>query len=406
MHADKTRVVLARGHHPTPWGLRPWEELPARFDTAVLVTRRTRYALDEVKVRCLPVRTVRDLLPRGRAGDLATLALPDRYLDAGPHLDAADVVHVEDLSLWFSAQLAQAKRRHGYRVLVTVWETIPLLDAYRSPHGRRFRSATLRGADLFLASSERARDGLLLEGVPPERIELSYPGVDVDRFAAAAAGGSEAEPQGHLILAPARLEWEKGHHDLLRALAALRRGIVPAGRDAVEAARILILGSGPEEKRLRVHADELGIADAVEFRSVPYSEMPGLYARASCMVLASLPRSGCAMYPGDVPRCFWEEQFGLVLAEAMAAGLPIVASRSGAIPEIAGEEAGYFAPGNWVELAALLADRVLSRDPNERTGYPEERIRRYSIEAATERLAGAYDRLSGRADLASSTTSR
>jgi glycosyltransferase involved in cell wall biosynthesis len=390
-----TRVVLARGHHPTPWGLRPWEELPARFDAALLVTRGTRYDLDEVGVRRLPVRALRDVLPRGRAGNLAALVLRDRYLDAGPHLDAADVVHSEDLSLWFSAQLASAKRRHAYRLVVTVWETIPLLDAYRNPHARRFRAATLEGADLFLASSERARDALLLEGIASDRIELSYPGVDVDRFAAAAAATSVGEEPGHLILSPARLEWEKGHHDLLRALAALRRGIVPAPRDAVESARLLIVGSGPEEKRLRAHAEELGIGGAVEFRSVPYGEMPALYARASCMVLASLPRSGCALFPGDVPRCFWEEQFGLVLAEAMAARLPIAASRSGAIPEIAGDEAGYFAPGDWLELAALLGDRVLSREPHARVDYPEERVRRYSIQAASARLAAAYDRVSG-----------
>jgi glycosyltransferase involved in cell wall biosynthesis len=394
VRADTTRVVLARGHHPTPWGLRPWEELPPRFDAALLVTRGTRYDLDGVGVRRLPVRALRDLLPHGRAGDLAALALRDRYLDAGPHLDAADVVHAEDLSLWFSAQLANARRRHDYRLVVTVWETIPLLDAYRNPHARRFRAATLQGADLFLASSERARDGLLLEGVAPDRIELSYPGVDVDRFAAAAAT-SEGELGGHLILSPARLEWEKGHHDLLRAFAALHRGIVPAPREAVENARLLIVGSGPEEKRLRAHADELGIGGAVDLRSVPYGEMPALYARASCMVLASLPRSGCGLFPGDVPRCFWEEQFGLVLAEAMAARLAIAASRSGAIPEIAGDEASYFAPGDWLELAALLADRVLSREPRTRAHYPRERVRRYSIQAASARLAAAYDRVSG-----------
>ena len=397
-----TRVVLARGHHPTPWGLRPWAELPARFDTGVLVTRSSRYPLGDVGVKQLPVRTLRDLLPQGRAGDLAGLALPDRYLDAGPHLDAADVVHAEDLSLWFSAQLARAKHRHGYRMLVTVWETIPLLDAYRSPHARRFRAATLEGADHFLASSERARDALLLEGVAADRIELSYPGVDVDRFAAASGGAG----RGHVILAPARLEWEKGHHDLFRALAALRRGIVDAPRDAVEDARLLIVGRGPEESRLRTHADELGIGDAVEFRSVPYDEMPSLYAEASCMVLASLPRSGCSLLPGGIPHCFWEEQFGLVLAEAMAAGLPIVGSRSGAIPEVAGEEAAYFAAGDWRELATLLADRVLSREPRARVTYPEERVRRYSIQAAGERLAGAYDRLSGRLERASAATSR
>ena len=47
----------------------------------------------------------------------------------------------------------------------------------------------------------------------------------------------------------------------------------------------------------------------------------------------------------------------MVLAEAIAAGLPIVASTSGAIPEVLGEQATYFAPGDWVGLARALADQ-------------------------------------------------
>ncbi|HOU94397.1 MAG TPA: glycosyltransferase, partial [Polyangiaceae bacterium] len=74
--------------------------------------------------------------------------------------------------------------------------------------------------------------------------------------------------------------------------------------------RVLIVGVGPEEERLRALAADLGVADAVEFRGwVPYDELPAVYAQASCLVLASLAVE------------FWEEQFGMVLAEAMAVGL-------------------------------------------------------------------------------------
>jgi glycosyltransferase involved in cell wall biosynthesis len=144
----------------------------------------------------------------------------------------------------------------------------------------------------------------------------------------------------------------------------------------------LIVGAGPEEGRLRKHADELGISDAVEVRpTVPYDEMPTIYASASCMVLASLPMR------------WWEEQFGMVLVEAMAAGLPIVASGSGAIPEVAGESASYFRPGDWLALARALADGPLARPPGTRVSYPDERLARYSSQAAADRLAHAYEKL-------------
>jgi glycosyltransferase involved in cell wall biosynthesis len=111
------------------------------------------------------------------------------------------------------------------------------------------------------------------------------------------------------------------------------------------------------------------------------------------MVLASLSKASGGYLPGDVPHLFWEEQFGLVLAEAMASGLPIVASQSGAIPEVCGEAADYFVPGDWMGLARRLADGPLAKAPGERADIPSELLRRYSIEAAAERLAAVYDRL-------------
>jgi glycosyltransferase involved in cell wall biosynthesis len=221
-------------------------------------------------------------------------------------------------------------------------------------------------------------------------MEVCPPGIDTERFAT--APGPASPPPEHLILSPGRLVWEKGHQDLLRALASLRRGLVES--PAAAPPRALIVGNGPEADRLRAHARELGLADAVEITSVPYDEMPSVFARASCMVLASLPHAGCELPPmSNRYRCFWEEQFGMVLAEAMAAGLPIVAARSGAIPEVTRGAARLFDPGDWVDLARALAEGPLSRPPAARVEHDPELVRRYSTEAAAERLASAYDRL-------------
>ena len=392
----RPKVLQVRGHHPTVWGLRPWEQLTGDYDVSVMVTGSPRYDLDGLQLAQTPARALRDRLPRGLAGDALALALRDRVLDPGSVYGAADIVHAEDLSLWFSAQAARVKRDHAYKLVLTVWETIPLLESFRSRHARAFRRATLAHTDLFLASTQRAFDGLLLEGVPRERIRLHHPGIDVEHFGRAAAATPAAGE--HVIISPGRLEWEKGHHDVLRALAALRRGIValPDGV-AADRLRLVLVGKGPERRRLGEHAAELGVGDLVEFASVPYDEMPALYARASCMVLGSLPRSGCALHPGDIPRCFWEEQFGLVIAESMAAGLPLVLSASGAIPEVAGDGADYFAPGDWMQLARHLAAGPLSRPPATRVTHDAERVGSYSFAAAAQRLASAYDEVLDRA---------
>ncbi len=111
------------------------------------------------------------------------------------------------------------------------------------------------------------------------------------------------------------------------------------------------------------------------------------------MVLASLATASGGYVLGDIPRFFWEEQFGLVLAEAMAAGLPIVASQSGAIPEVCGDAADYFLPGDWLGLGSPARGGPLARPPGERANIPSELVERYSTQAAAERLAAVYDRL-------------
>jgi glycosyltransferase involved in cell wall biosynthesis len=382
----KTRVVVVRGHQATPWELKPWELLPERFDVQYLLTRSNAYSLEGLALEPLPARTVRDLLPRGRLGDLAAHALGDRYLRLGDRLRGADVVHAEELAYWFAAEAARLKNEHGYKLALTVWETLPLRESFRNPGARRRRRLVLEQADLFLPATDRAAASLRLEGVPEERIVVSPPGIDVERFCA--RRGEDVHE--HALLSVGRLVWEKGHQDVIRALAAIRTGLVAAPDVPV---RLSIVGEGPERKRLEEHARELGVGEAVDFAAVGYEQMPELYATASCLVLASLPAAACALGPSGIPRCFWEEQFGMVLAEAMAAGLPVLAAASGAIPEVTAGAAALFPAGDWLELARMLATGVLPRPPGSRFEYEEALVARYSREAAADRLAVAYDRL-------------
>jgi glycosyltransferase involved in cell wall biosynthesis len=391
MTGARPRVVVVRGHQATPWEMRMWDRLDDRFELAYLSTANNRFEVGEGALPNLTeirARTLSDRLP-GPVGRLAARAGRDRYLGLEGLLADAAIVHSEELGYWFASDAAAVKERLGFKLVQTVWETLPLLDAYRTPRARRNRARVLAATDLFLPTTERAASALALEGVPSERMVVSPPGIDTQRFADVEG---PAAPDRHVIISPGRLVWEKGHHDVVRALAAIRRGVVPAP-ELQSFPQLLIVGAGPEQERLERHAAELGVGDAVEIRSVPYDEMPAVFAGASCMVLASLSSAGCALHPLDVPHCFWEEQFGLVLAEAMAARLRILASSSGAIPEVAGGGADYFVPGDWLGLARALVAGPLSRPPGERVAPDAALLRTYSLEAAAERLAAAYDRL-------------
>jgi glycosyltransferase involved in cell wall biosynthesis len=366
-----THVVVLRGTSANPWDLRPWEGLGAGFETTVLVPPNNQYDVSGLALTATRIDTVGGRLPKGRLGGLVTRVIGERYLALGDHLAGADIVHAAELGYWFTAQAARLRGKLGFRLVVTVWETLPFARAYRNPRTRPYRDTVLASTDLFLTTTERARAALLLEGAAPERVMVSPPGIDVDRFAAARTAASADRP--HLLLSIGRLVWEKGHQDVIRALALLRqRGLGPL--------RLLVVGVGPEERRLRGVSRDLGVADLVEFRGwIANDDLPALHAQASCLVLASLPTP------------YWEEQFGMVLVEAMAAHTPVLAADSGAIPEVVGSSGTLFAAGDYVGLADLLEAEVVSRAPAARVAPEPDRLERFSAAAAAERLRAAYE---------------
>jgi glycosyltransferase involved in cell wall biosynthesis len=370
--SERPRVLLLRGNAVNPWDLGPWTLLDDRYDVAVAVPEGNLYDVSGIALRTLEARLLSDRLPGGEPGRLATRALGERFLGAEQLLAGFDVVHAAELGYYYAWQAARHRAALGYKLVLTVWETLPLRDAYRNIRTRRYRRDVLPAVDHFLPVTERARTALLLEGVDEDRMTVCPPGIDVDRFAAARTPTPPADGS-HLVLSIGRLVWEKGHQDLIRAIALLRR----RGREDV---RALIAGKGPDEKRLKAHAAELGVGDRVRFAgTVPYEELQRVYAEASCFVL------------GSIPIWFWEEQFGMVLAEALAAHLPIVAASSGAIPEVVGDDAVLFPPGDHVALADALESGPLATEPGARHAPDPERIRRFSSEAAAERIGAVYD---------------
>jgi glycosyltransferase involved in cell wall biosynthesis len=385
------RVLIVRGHNATPWELRPWLELPERYDVAFLKTGSNGYDTSTLAIDAIPVTARRDRFPRNALGEIATGLLRDRYSSSADAAFAeADIVHAAELAFWFAADAARRKSGNRFRLVQTVWETLPFGTAYRTKGACEFREAVLTQTDLFLAATDRARVALLLEGVPEEKIRVSSPGIDVARFGEAAAFDA---PHEHVIIAPGRLVWEKGHQDLLRAVAMIRRGIVPGVSGSTPVPRVRIVGSGPERSRLEAHATELGIRDLLTIESLPYEEMPRAFHEASCLVLGSLSTARGGLHPFDIPRFFWEEQFGMVFAEAMAASLPIITTTSGAIPEVMNGAGTLFAPGDYVGLAQALARGPLAHEPGRRAEYDPALVESYSTSAAASRLTAAYDEL-------------
>lgn len=202
------------------------------------------------------------------------------------------------------------------------------LDKRYPPPFRWFERWSLRrAAGAYTCNLEAARI-LTSKGLtgPAAVIPL---GVDVERF----APSDHPPPAGVLRVGfVGRLIPHKGVDVLLRAAALDPRFEVE------------VVGSGPEADRLVALAAELGVTDRVNFRGhVAEEALPAVYRAFDALAVPSVPTPG------------WVEQFGRVVVEAQASGVPVVASRSGALPEVVTGAGTLVEPGDPVELARGLA---------------------------------------------------
>ncbi len=206
--------------------------------------------------------------------------------------------------------------------------------AVRRPVSSLLDVAVARRLSRVVGVSEyvRARD---LARFRTDKVVRVYNGVDVSRFRRVRRPRGPDEPME--ILSVAHLIPQKGIDVLLRAVARLPKG----------AFRLRIAGDGPERGRLEQLVAKLGIADGVELLGLR-DDVEALLERAHVFVHPAV----------------WDEAFGLTIAEAMASGLPVVASRTGGIPEIIQDaESGLlFEPGNERALAEAL--QILMDGPN------------------------------------------
>lgn len=229
--------------------------------------------------------------------------------------------------------------------------------------------------DLIVTVSQFARQRLISElGAPPERVQVIYNGVSevyrpLPRNAGLAARWGVEDQRVLLYLGS--LKARKNLSVLLRALR-----LVLQERDDV---RLLLVGRGESEKTLRQQTLELGLEEAVHFVGfVPEAEKVAWYNLADIFMLPSRL-----------------EGFGLVAAEAMACGRPVVASRAGALPEVVadGETGMLCDPDDPADFAQAIL-RLLENPPlAEAMGQAgRERVKRlFQWDKSTRRTLALYE---------------
>lgn len=294
---------------------------------------------------------------------------------------------------WLPLRLARLLRRSGvdivhtrnaepffYGVVAARLAGVPAV--VHSEHGRVFPEKPWRGfaqrwllrhVDAAFAVSEQLKADLVRElRLPAGRFEVLYNGVDVTRFQRVPPEPHRDTSAGVLVGSVGRLAPVKNYGLLLHAIARL---------PAAPSCRLVLIGDGPEGAALRQLAAELGLRDRVEFRG-HREDIPQLLRGLDVFVLPSV-----------------SEGMSNTLLEAMAAGLPVLASDVGGNKElIEAERSGLLFPsGDASVLAGQLGRLLASADLRARLGAAAQVRARseFSLEAMLARYAALYRRVSG-----------
>ena len=251
--------------------------------------------------------------------------------------------------------LATAVTSRGVNVIAVEHQPFP---PWSKSAARLQRWVVKRLAAHVAVSDATARTVERYEGLPPHSVRTIYNGV--------AAADVRPVPKcvdGPLIGVVARLHRSKGIDVLVRAMVRL------------PGASLAVVGRGDVQDDLEALAKELGVDDRVHM--LGWQDRPQDHI-ATFDVLA---------VPSRV------EPFGLVIAEAMRAGLPVVASNVGGIPEVVADgETGFLVPPDDVDALAGALQRLLD-DPELRARMGQAGERRFEANFTLDRMVASYESL-------------
>lgn len=257
-----------------------------------------------------------------------------------PFLEDFDVVHSHHAFTPLSLKAVKAARTldkatfmtthsisfsHESRLWSALGLTIPLFSHYLSyPHKIL---AVSRASEAFVSHFTNTPVDIVPNGVDDRRFRPGQGGEELKE---------ELGIEGNVVLYVSRMSYRKGPHVLLNAFAG------------IEDATLVMAGSGEMLPFLKAQARFLGVEDRVHFLGyVPDETLPKLYDMADIFVLPSTTA----------------EAFGIVVLEAMASGVPVIATDVGGIPEIVrSSESGLLVPpGNEFELREAI-ERLLQNE--------------------------------------------
>jgi glycosyltransferase involved in cell wall biosynthesis len=341
----KKKIAIVRGANLNKWEIQNYEPLTDRYDITAYTTIQTKYDISQIEIPIVQ-------LPFQSGG----LFLYMEGLE--DHLADKSLIFTADISYIFSAQAIVAKQKFGNKVVCLEWENIPFnYDNIKAI--KRTKEMVRNGADHFIAVTKRAKEALILEGVPEEMIDVIHMGIDLNRFRPSKTDSHRYREQlginkeDIVILFIGRMVWEKGVYDLIHAAAKI---LCDSSLKKLPI-RFFMVGNGPELKELRGRTARLGISRYITFlENYPYHKIHRLHNVTDIFVLPSISTVN------------WQEQFGMVLIESMACGKPVISTLSGSIPEVVGNGGILIQPNDHLSLYEALKKLILNKELREEIG--------------------------------------
>jgi len=258
--------------------------------------------------------------------------------------------------------------------LVTMFHGYDIRRGLRE--GGQIYQPLFRRGDCFLAISQANREHLIRFGVDPEKIRYHPVGIDLGRFAPTGdQEGTPANPEVVRVLTVARLVKEKGLDDGIRAVSGLLQDR-PTLRMEYR-----IIGDGPESPGLMRLVDELKLGHVVKF----------LGPKGQGEVRQAMREAHLFFLPSR------EEVLPVVLMEALASGLPVVATLVGSVAEIVRDGlSGYLVPTGDIEAMSLRLGALINQPGRGREMAAQggkDVAERFDIRTLNRRLVQIYEAL-------------
>lgn len=301
-------IYIIRASHANQYELQNYEPLIKNHDIKLISSKNplTSTKIPTIKLWSptdLPLFPYRkQILNRLIGGEQWLLGLENM-------VSQRDILHTAETYTPYTHQAVMLRKNKRIKKLIcTCWETIPHNNE-KFNRLKLWKKDSYKYVDIFHTPTQRAKDALIKEGVNPNKIKVIKYGVDLNRFSAR----PHAPKSKSVVLTVARKVEEKGLKIWNRLNA------------------------------------ELG--ESLDFKwldAVPYESIASEYKKADIFLLPSIKTKT------------WEEQYGMALVEAMAAGLPIVTTNTGAIPEVTGNTAIHCDP-NYASVKNKLLKLSSSR---------------------------------------------